>query len=163
MPNKLSERHSASIIRVKDWLWKQGEAIRVQTWRDPKCSRRLRASHFKTIGTWRPYVCQPYAPAAFTPRRYVWYYFLLETEPIPGPWDGLSQRIIPMTPSGIEPATFWLVAQRLNLLNPSGCFTYRQVYHSKILHGARCALSVLYGYQNRQRLLLCTSLTDWFL
>ena len=33
----------------------------------------------------------------------------------------------------------------------------------KILHGARFALSVLYGYQNRQRLLLYTSLTDWFL
>ena len=51
----------------------------------------------------------------------------------------------------------------INLLKPSGCFTYRQGWHSKILHGARFALSVLYGYQNRQRLLLYTSLTDWFL
>ena len=50
-----------------------------------------------------------------------------------------------------------------NTLKPSGFFTYRQVEHSKILHGARFALSVLYGYQNRQRLLLYTSLTDWFL
>ena len=33
----------------------------------------------------------------------------------------------------------------------------------KILHGAPFALSVLYGYQNRQRLLLYTLLTDWFL
>ena len=33
----------------------------------------------------------------------------------------------------------------------------------KILHGARFALSVLYGYQNIQRLLLYTSLADWFL
>ena len=51
----------------------------------------------------------------------------------------------------------------LNLLKPSGFFTYHQVEHSKILHGARFALSVLCGYQNRQRLLLYTSLTDWFL
>ena len=33
----------------------------------------------------------------------------------------------------------------------------------KILHGSRFALSVLYGSQNRRRLLLYTSLTDWFL
>jgi len=54
--------------------------------------------------------------------------------------------------------------QRLdNLLKTSGFFTYYQVYYSKIVHGARFALSVLYGSQNRQRLLLYTSLTDWFL
>ena len=33
----------------------------------------------------------------------------------------------------------------------------------KILHGARLALSVLCGSQNRQRVLLYTALTDWFL
>jgi hypothetical protein len=27
---------------------------------------------FKTIGTWRRQGCQPYAPAAFTPRKYSW-------------------------------------------------------------------------------------------
>ena len=48
----------------------------------------------------------------------------------------------------------------INLLTPSGFFRYHQVEHSKILHGARFALSVLYGYQNRQRLLLYTSLND---
>ena len=50
-----------------------------------------------------------------------------------------------------------------NLLKPSGFFTFHQVQNSKILNGARFALSVLYGYQNRQRLLLYTALTDWFL
>jgi len=39
----------------------------------------------------------------------------------------------------------------LHLLKPSGFFTYRQVQYSKILHGARFALSVLYGSENRQR------------
>ena len=33
----------------------------------------------------------------------------------------------------------------------------------KILHGARFALSVLYGSHNRQRPLLYTALTEWFL
>jgi hypothetical protein len=51
----------------------------------------------------------------------------------------------------------------VNLLETSGLFTYSQVLYSKVLHGARFALSVLYGFQNRQRLLLYTSLTDWFL
>ena len=53
--------------------------------------------------------------------------------------------------------------QEFNLLKHSGFFTYHQVEHSKILHGVHFALSVLYGYQNRQRLLLCTALTDWSL
>jgi hypothetical protein len=44
-----------------------------------------------------------------------------------------------------------------NHLKPSGFFTYHQVWHSKILLGARFVLSVLYGS------LLYTSLTDWFL
>ena len=51
----------------------------------------------------------------------------------------------------------------INLLKVSGYFSYSQVEHSKILHGARFAFSVLCGYQNRQRLLLYTALTDWFL
>jgi len=38
-----------------------------------------------------------------------------------------------------------------------------QVKHSKILHGTRLALSVLYGSQNGRRLLLDTSLSGWFL
>ena len=50
-----------------------------------------------------------------------------------------------------------------NLLKLSGFFTFRQVEHSKILHSARFALSDLYGYQERQRLLLYTALTEWLL
>ena len=51
----------------------------------------------------------------------------------------------------------------LNLLKPSGFFTYHQVECSKILHGARFAFGVLCGYQNRQRIIPYTSLTDWLL
>ena len=56
----------------------------------------------------------------------------------------------------------WGTTSSFNLLKPRGFFTYHQVRLSKILHGARFALSDLYGYQNRQRLLFYTSLTDWF-
>jgi len=51
----------------------------------------------------------------------------------------------------------------VNHLKPSGFFTYHQFQRSKILHGTRFALSVLYGSQKRQRPLFCMSLTERFL
>ena len=63
----------------------------------------------------------------------------------------------------LETADLSTDSQQINLLTPSGFFTYYQVEHSKILHGAGFAFSRLYGYQNRQRLLLYTSLTGWLL
>jgi hypothetical protein len=51
----------------------------------PEGSKRLRLPDFKTIGTWRWQGCQPYAPPAFTRRKYSWYLFLLDAESTPGP------------------------------------------------------------------------------
>ena len=61
--------------------------------------------------------CQPDAPAAFTPTKYTRYSFLLEAESTPGPQcdqkDFMSMKN-PLTPAGIESATFRIVAQHLN-------------------------------------------------
>ena len=61
--------------------------------------------------------CQPYAPAAFTPRKFSWYAFLLEVESTPAPQCDRKDFILmknPLTPAGIEPATLPFVAQHLN-------------------------------------------------
>jgi len=64
------------IVKVKGKRVKQSS---LQGLTGPEGSRRLGLPDFKTIGTWRRQ-CQPYVPAAFTPRKYSWYSFLLEAE-----------------------------------------------------------------------------------
>jgi hypothetical protein len=39
----------------------KGKAVPLQPWTGPEGSRGLRRQDFKTIGTWKLYVCQPYA------------------------------------------------------------------------------------------------------
>jgi hypothetical protein len=62
------------------------KAIPLQALTDPEGSRSLRLPDFKTIGTRRWKGCQPYTPAAFTPRKYFWYSFMLEDETTLGPY-----------------------------------------------------------------------------
>ena len=56
----------------------------------PEGSGRVKALRFDN-GTVMAVGCQPYAPAAFTPRsfpgdrKHTWYSFLLEAESAPGP------------------------------------------------------------------------------
>jgi hypothetical protein len=59
--------------------------------------------------------CQPYAPAAFTPRRNPWYSFL-EAESTPGHMvpSEATEKIPSVTPPGIDPETVRLVAQCFN-------------------------------------------------
>ena len=89
----------------------------LQAWSGPEGSRKLRLPDFVTTAQDGGKVVSLTHRAAFTPRKYSWYSFVLEAESTPGPQcnrkDFISMKN-PMTPAGIEPATYRSVVQHLN-------------------------------------------------
>jgi hypothetical protein len=71
--------------QFKGTLVLYNKAVPLQTWSGPEGSRKLRFPDFMTTAQHGGKFFQPYAPAAFTPRKYTWYSFLLEAESTPGP------------------------------------------------------------------------------
>ena len=105
--------HSTRIIRTawgylpvqSHYTCRPGQALRVPGGWGTQISRQSAHEGGKVVSpTHRPHLL---------PRKYSWYSFLLETESTPRAivrTEGLCQWKIPMTPSGITPATFRLGA-----------------------------------------------------
>ena len=78
-----------------------------QTHHRPRHAQRVPggsdSQNFKTMGTWSGKVVCPTHRTSLPTRKYSWYSFLLGAESTP---EGICQRKTPMTPLGIEPATF---------------------------------------------------------
>jgi len=95
--------------------------------------------------------CQPYTPAAFIAREHYWYSFLLEVELTPGPQcdrkDFMSMKN-PLTPAGIEPATFRFVAQNFPTFNSTQYNTHLEQYKLIILQLSVATSSKLVYYIN---------------
>ena len=93
-------------VKIKQPLNRPGQALRVPgSWGSP-ISRQSAHEDGKVVN--------PTHRAPVPPRKYSWYSFLLEAESSAGPQcsrkDCISKKI-PVTPSGIEAATFRLAAQ----------------------------------------------------
>jgi len=102
---------------VKKYGVVKRKAVPLQAWTGPKGSRKLRLPDFVTTAQDGGKVVSLTHRPPLHPRKYSWYSFLLEAESTPGPEcdqkDFMSMKN-PLTPAGIEPATFRIVAQHLN-------------------------------------------------
>ena len=83
--------------------------------------------------------CQPYAPGTFTPRNYSLYSFLLEAEC--DRKDFMTMKN-PLTPAGIEPATFQFVAQQINHCTTAVPHLYPMVWLNSCSVKAVCFLGL---------------------
>jgi len=112
--------------KVKQYHYRPGQALGVPEGWSSQISRQSAHKGGKVVS--------PMHQPLYPPRKYSWYSFLLEAESTPGSQGGQKDCVnekIPMTPSGIEPATFRLVVHCLNRL-------YHHVPH--IPEGGACKL-----------------------
>jgi hypothetical protein len=108
-------------VEVKQSLYRAGQAVRVPGGWGSQISRQLAYEGAKVVS--------PMDRPPLTPRKYSWYSFLLrgwaDPRAIVRP-EGLCQWKIPLTPLGIEPPTFQLVAQCFNQLRHCVCPIYQE-------------------------------------
>ena len=62
-------------------ICKKGKSVPLQA----RGAQEVKVPRLRDNGPEWWYVCQPYAPTVFTPRKYSWYLFLLEAESNPEP------------------------------------------------------------------------------
>ena len=75
---------SVVLVTVMDKK-KEGKSVPLQAWSGPEGSGKLRFPDFMTTAQEGGKVVSHKQPAAFTPRKFSWYSFLLEAESTPGP------------------------------------------------------------------------------
>jgi hypothetical protein len=70
------------------------KAIPLQAWTGPEGSKRLRVPDFKTFAAHEgSKVVSPTHRPYLPPRKYSWYWFLLEAEPTPGPIENRTRDL----------------------------------------------------------------------
>ena len=114
--SKRREQYREGFVRIGERGKGKGKAIPLQAWIGPECSRKLRFPDFMTTTqgggkvvslTHRPHLPQEIILVLIFVRGWVDPRAIVHSE-------GLCQWKIPVTPPGIEPATFRFVAQHLN-------------------------------------------------
>jgi hypothetical protein len=106
------------------WDYKRN-GIPVQAWKSSEDSIKLRFLYFKTISTLKWHGYQPYTPATFIPQKIFLLFISVSSWTVPkGHIE--AGRIMLVTSSAIEPATFWPVAQYLNQLRHSVTLTWHK-------------------------------------
>jgi hypothetical protein len=114
--NRQNLRNILNIVPLTIFTYVKGKAIPLQACTGPEGSRRLRLPDFKTIGTWRWLRMSDLRTGPLYPQEIFLVLISVRGWVHPSAAGKIMLMRKSKTPSGIEPATFRLVAQCLNQL-----------------------------------------------